>query len=79
LHYWRRQVREGRLRAIEAASFVPVRLAEAAAPESAASPPLDERCGADRIEITLADGTAIKVGHDVSLVALRRVITALRR
>jgi hypothetical protein len=32
-----------------------------------------------KIEITLPDGTAITVGQDVSLVALRRVVTALRR
>jgi transposase len=78
LHYWRRQVREGRLVAIEAASFVPVRLVEAPAAESVASPPVDARSGAEPIEITLPDGTAIKVGHDVSLAALRRVVTALR-
>jgi transposase len=78
LHYWRRQVREGRLRAIEVPGFVPVRVAAAPLAESAASPPLPERLGADRIEITLPDGTAIKLGHDVSLSALRRVVTALR-
>jgi hypothetical protein len=32
-----------------------------------------------KIEITLPDGTSIKVGHDVGLVALRRVMTVLRR
>lgn len=78
LHYWRRQVREGRLGAIEAAGFVPVRLMEAPPAESAALPLLDARSGAELIEITLPDGTAIKVGHDVSLTALRRVVTALR-
>jgi hypothetical protein len=30
------------------------------------------------IEVTLADGTAIRIGHDVSLVMLRRVMTVLR-
>lgn len=78
LHYWRRQVREGRLGAIEVPRFVAVHLAETTAPESVASPLLNERSGADAIEITLPDGTAIKVGHDVSLAALRRVLTALR-
>jgi transposase len=78
LHYWRRQVREGRLGAIEAPDFVPVRLADASSPENVALPPPDERSGADTIEITLPDGTAIKVGHDVSLTTLRRVMTALR-
>lgn len=31
-----------------------------------------------KIEITLSDGTSIKIGHDVSLMTLRRVITVLR-
>jgi hypothetical protein len=30
------------------------------------------------IEITLADGTRIRAGHDVSLATLRRVMAALR-
>jgi len=33
---------------------------------------------ADRIEIALPDGTCIRVGADVGLVALRRVMTAVR-
>ena len=78
LHYWRRQVREGRLGAMEAPGFVSVRLMEAPAAERVAAPLLDDRSGAEPIEITLPDGTAIKVGHDVSLAALRRVVTALR-
>jgi hypothetical protein len=32
-----------------------------------------------KIEITLPDGTSIKVGHDVGLVTLRRVMSVLRR
>jgi hypothetical protein len=32
-----------------------------------------------KIEITLPDGTSLKVGHDVGLVTLRRVMTVLRR
>jgi hypothetical protein len=31
-----------------------------------------------RIEIMLPDGTAIRIGHDVSLATLRRVVTVLR-
>lgn len=78
LHYWRRQVREGRLGALETPSFMPVRLTEAPRPERVPSSPLTEQSHTDAIEIRLADGTEIKVGHDVSLVALRRVMTALR-
>ena len=32
-----------------------------------------------RIEITLPDGISIRIGYDVSLAALRRVVTVLRR
>jgi hypothetical protein len=32
-----------------------------------------------KIEITLPDGTSVKVGQDVGLVTLRRVMTVLRR
>jgi hypothetical protein len=31
-----------------------------------------------KIEITLADGTTVRAGHDISLVTLRRVLAALR-
>jgi len=34
---------------------------------------------AGRIEITLPDGTCVRVGSDVGLVALRRVMAAVRR
>ncbi len=34
---------------------------------------------AERIEIALPDGTCIRVGADVGLAALRRVMTAVRR
>jgi transposase len=77
LHYWRRQVREGRLGATEMPGFVPVRLTETAR-ESVSSPPVLEQGDTTTIEIRLPDGTTIKVGHDVSLATLRRVVTALR-
>jgi transposase-like protein len=70
LHYWSRQVHEGRLGAIEGPSFVQVRLAETS-PLRARHRPATERSSADTIKIRLPDGTAIKVGHDVSLAALR--------
>jgi transposase len=78
LHYWRRQVREGRLGAMEPAGFVPVRLTEASVPADTNAPPGNDRGGADVIAITLPDGTTIKIGPGVSLAALRRVVTALR-
>lgn len=77
LHNWRRQVREGRLVAAPPASFVPVRVAEALT-AAAASPPLTDQHGATTIEIVLPDGCRLRVGNEVSLVTLRRVVTALR-
>jgi transposase len=81
---WRSQVRRGMLRPEPSSVFVPVQLvggppgaerAKCAGPsESSGSDP----AVVDRIEITLPDGNAIKVGHDVSLAALRRVVTVLR-
>lgn len=81
---WRRQVRRGTLRAEPQPVFLPVRLTNdfagldpsahsAPAPAHGAPPAIDAR-----IEITLADGTTIRTGADVSLPALRRVMAALR-
>jgi transposase len=79
LHYWRRQVREGRLGQPEPPSFVPVRLAEPSPLPDMARPVMKARDCVDRIEIILPDGCRLLVGSDVSLPALRRVVTALRR
>jgi hypothetical protein len=32
-----------------------------------------------KIEITLPDGTLLKIGHDIGVVTLRRVMSVLRR
>ena len=77
LHYWRRQVREGRLGVGETARFVPVRLMEAAAaPDAPAAG--NQPSAAGSIEIVFPDGCRLMVGNDVSLAALRCVVTALR-
>jgi transposase-like protein len=82
---WRSQVRRGVLMPEPPSIFVPVPLldeprdaepAKCAKPSRAAGP--DLTVGDGRIEITLPDGTCIRIGHDVSLVALRRVVTVLR-
>src|SRR5690242_7852160 len=78
LHNWRRQVRDGRLRAVEAPGFVPVRLREVPRSEEIAPSPVAAWSGAELIEIRLPDGTTIRIGPDVSLPALRRVMTVLR-
>jgi len=81
---WRRRVREGTLRAEPTPMFLPVRVASepvSGQPRECGGAPV---CGADvttaggGIEVTLADGTAIRIGRDVSLVMLRRVMTVLR-
>jgi len=82
---WRSQVRCGKLRPEPPPVFVPVRLldeppgaepAKCGKPSRAAGPDLTVADG--KIEITLPDGTSIRIGHDVSLVTLRRVVTVLR-
>jgi len=82
---WRSQVRRGMLKPERPSMFLPVRLlSESTAPERRKRPEpglarTDSVMADSTIEITLSDGTAIRVGHDVSLVTLRRVMAALRR
>jgi transposase len=86
LFTWRRQAREGLLgQPPESPVFVPV---QALASASTAVAPLDERprpASASRsagspglIEIELGNGRQVRVGSDVNLAALRRVLAALR-
>ena len=91
---WRRQVREGVLTEPELPVFLPVQVFEAplspavpfrpelpvvSAPSSvvppASAPP---RPQAGLIEIELGDGRQVRVGADVNLAALKRVLAALR-
>jgi transposase len=76
LSTWRGLERRGRLVGTSAARFVPVHLIEAP-PPTAAIPP-STNAAAETIEITLPDGSRVRVGNDVSLATLRRVMTALR-
>lgn len=82
---WRSQVRRGELRPEAPPVFLPVQTIREPAngdgvghvePSSARGA---EQAPDGKIEITLPDGTSIKVGHDVGLVTLRRVMTVLRR
>jgi transposase len=75
LSTWRSLERHGRLVGTSA-RFVPVRLIEAP-PPTAAIPP-STNAAAETIEIILPDGSRVRVGNDVSLATLRRVMTALR-
>ena len=87
LSSWRQQVRRGALSAENhAPMFMPVQmLSEPMSLLPSASPPLGQSAatgavtGERRIEIALPDGTCIRVGTDVGLAALRRVIAAVRR
>lgn len=85
LFTWRRQVREGVLTAAETPMFMPVHMIDAA-PRTAAAPPPQAACpspaarpGAPSglIEIELGNGRQVRVGSDVNLAALRRVLAAL--
>jgi transposase len=88
LWLWRDQVRRGVLVAEPPPVFTPVRVVAdppAPAPNGAAAPARPaparrvEAAAVDgRIEIALPDGTVIRVGEEVGLAALRRVVAALR-
>ena len=91
LFAWRRQVRDGLLRAPEMPVFMPVQvlgtslaspgLSRPEPPPAAAPPalpPAPVRPQGGLIEIELGDGRQVRVGADVNQAALRRVLAALR-
>lgn len=89
VYTWRRQAREGVLAPSETPTFMPVRALEAtnsaSMPPAAPDRPLEPQpCSPHRalhagtIEIDLGDGRRIRVGNDVNIVALRRVLRALQ-
>ena len=86
LFTWRRQVREGVLTAAQTPVFMPVHMSDAApmaspvpAPQAARpSPPARPATPSGLIEIELGNGRQVRVGSDVNLAALRRVLAALR-
>jgi transposase len=87
LFAWRRQVREGVLTAApEMPVFMPVHMIDAM-PMATTAPSLPmPRCASAAqpaapsglIEIELGNGQHVRVGSDVNLAALRRVLAALR-
>jgi transposase len=85
LYAWRRKMREGTLREIETPAFVPVRvfgtpmnpMSSTSLPERTSSSTRSQT-RSDLIEIEMGDGRQVRVGRDVNLAALRRVLTALR-
>jgi transposase len=81
IYTWRRQVREGVLVAPEMPVFVPVRMFKTPQPlttTQSGSVAAPARPPSGLIEIELGNGRQIRVGSDVNLAALRRVLTALR-
>jgi transposase len=78
LHNWRRQVREGRLVATPPVRFVPIRMAEAAPSAAEPTRSVNVQPATEAIEVTLPDGSRLRIGNEVGLAALRRVLTALR-
>src|ERR1700758_3704292 len=80
---WRRQVRDGVLVAPEMPAFMPVQMLETPRPTAAtqSSPSSylapSARTSSGLIEIELGNGQQVRVGNDVNLAALRRVLAAL--
>jgi len=80
---WRRQARRGVLGPYPTPAFLPVRVMgePMLAPPTVSDPAraASKRHDPDgRIEVTLPNGATIRIGQDVSLAMLRRVLTALR-
>ncbi len=78
---WRRQFRRGEFASEPMPVFTPVQIT--ADPPLALPPPSSSKAASasedTRIEITLPDGTCVRVGADVGLATLRRVMAAVRR
>ena len=76
IYRWRRE------HPVSAAQLVPVRIASEIPPSIAPVPPPRSEphigVGSGSIEIEFAGGVRVRVGEDVGLPALRRVIAALR-
>jgi transposase len=77
---WRRQVRRGELGPDPMPVFLPVQITADPPPALPNPSPAKTSTAEDtRIEIELPDGTCVRVGADVGLATLRRVMTAVRR
>ena len=79
---WRRQVRCGDLVLEPVPMFLPVQITSDPPASAALSRPphaMPVITEPSRVEITLPDGTCIRVGADVGLATLRRVMSAVRR
>jgi transposase-like protein len=77
---WRQQVRRGDLVPEPMPVFVPVQIAPDPPPMPPSPSPalMPVQVKDTRVEITLPDGTCVRVGADVGLASLRRIMTAVR-
>jgi transposase len=77
---WRQQVRRGDLMPEAMPVFVPMQVTPDPLPAlPSPSPVAMSFPGQDaRVEITLPDGTCVRVGADVGLASLRRIMAAVR-
>jgi transposase len=76
---WRGQVRRGELVPEPMPTFLPVQITADSPVAIPARVQATAPVEVARVEITLPDGTCIRVGADVGLATLRRVMTAVRR
>ncbi len=80
---WRQQVRRGDLVPEPMPVFVSVQVMSdppLALPRPQPAPaPAPVQAEGTRVEITLPDGTCVRVGADVGLASLRRIMAAVRR
>lgn len=77
---WRRQVRRGELAPEPMPVFMPVQITADPLPALPNSISAKTSTAEDtRIEIELPDGTCVRVGAQVGLATLRRIMTAVRR
>jgi transposase-like protein len=79
---WRRDARRRQLARRAAGAepmFLPIQISDPPPAEMGRSEAPHLRQPDSRIEITLPDGTCLRVGADVDAAALRRVLAALRR
>ena len=73
------QVRRGELAPEPMLTFLPMRITMDSPVPVPTPTPVAAPAETARVEITLPDGTCIRVGADVGLATLRRVMTAVRR
>ena len=76
---WRGQVRRGELVPEPMPTFLPMRITTDPLVPVPTPTPVAAPAETARVEITLPDGTCIRVGADVGLATLRRVMSAVRR